>query len=437
MLSQPRTVLASRPRSRLGRRIGFSAGFRLFVGAFFGYALFAAGAVWGYHLELEEALERTADAAYLLFSRAPHYGAIATHWPPLAAILQVPLVLLLQIGGGSLQFGGNLLAALAAAGTLVVLERLFGVCDLSRRWRAALLLLYGLNPMVLFYAINGTSESLLLFWLCLAFYGLVCWWRGRPASASGLSGLAMSAAFLTRYESVVLAGAMALAFASGPPRRRRHRWMGLALFGTPVLYTVSFWLAFNLITMRSPFFFVRDASTDLTTLSLMVSPEQRALTAQLSASLAATLSFSGVRLLLIFPLGLPLIALAAWSGWRGGRAHARRLLQMLTGLAITSLAVQTLMLFLGLRLPGLRPFLLLIPISFILFAVLVSQWKQEGSSKGERCAAEPTGSRLLPSHPIWLLLFLASNAVTLAVMAHPAPATDEAPFVAALRSGEP
>src|SRR5512145_1193502 len=124
----------------------------LFTVAFFSYALLAAVAIWRYNLAMGDAVARTANAAYVLFSRNPHYGAIGTVWPPLTSTLQVPLVWFFQVTLGYPQFAGNILSALAGASNLVLLRRLFQACGLGASAQATLLALYALNTMVLFYA---------------------------------------------------------------------------------------------------------------------------------------------------------------------------------------------------------------------------------------------------------------------------------------------
>lgn len=395
----------------------------LFTCTFAFYTLLAAGAVHYYNLEMGDALARTANAAYVVLSRDPHYGAIGTVWPPLTSTLQIPLVWLLVHVGAPAQFAGNLVSALATAGTLVVLYRLFGALALSDRWRWTLLLLYAGNPLVLFYAINGMSEALFIFWIVFALYGVVRWWQTQHAGSLGISGVAMSGAFLTRYEAIALAGVMALTFAYDVRRRGDdHPFVRITLFVTPVLYTILFWLGFNFITMKSPLYFLKSPYADFTNLNPLVSTEQRGLIAQLSSSLVATVGYSGVRSLVVFLPALPLAIVSAWQGWRRRATDEENgisLLLVLPVLAFSIVAFDTLLLFLGVFPTGIRFYLHLIPFAIVVFAVLAAR---------------------LPAvyaRPRWAVALVAGTLLTGVIMAQPALAPQEATFLRAMRTGQP
>ena len=70
-----------------------------------------------------DALSRTANAYYVLYSRDPHLAAIGFIWPPLPSILQLPLLPITK-ALNIIPFTGNIISALSGAACLVMMNKL-------------------------------------------------------------------------------------------------------------------------------------------------------------------------------------------------------------------------------------------------------------------------------------------------------------------------
>ena len=81
------------------------------------------------------------------------------------------------------------LSALAAGLLMASLNSLMRVCDINLIFRVILLILFGLNPMFVYYAGNGDPTILGLFLLGVALTALISWSvtdQTRHLAAAGL-----------------------------------------------------------------------------------------------------------------------------------------------------------------------------------------------------------------------------------------------------------
>ena len=141
---------------------------------------------------------RTASAIHVVLGRAPHLAATGFVWNPLPPLAQVPHVPLLD-RLGLVYLAGPAMSAAFAAAAVWVLDRLFRAPGLSAAWRVALLLLYALNPLILFYAVIGLSEAPFLFFLLGALAAYARWTPDGGPQALVVCAAATAAAFLVRY----------------------------------------------------------------------------------------------------------------------------------------------------------------------------------------------------------------------------------------------
>src|SRR3990172_1357561 len=153
---------AREPLSLTGRWVGAIArlSFPLRLSLAFGvlYLLLAWWLYFPSHVWLGDAVARTANGVYAVLSRDRHLAAIGFVWLPGPTIVQLPFILLLDAGRAPL-FAGNLMSVISAAATVLVLWRLLERLQVPPRYNLALVALYALNPMTLFYAANGMSEA--------------------------------------------------------------------------------------------------------------------------------------------------------------------------------------------------------------------------------------------------------------------------------------
>jgi hypothetical protein len=212
---------------------------------------------------MSDALSRTANAYYSLFSRDPHLAAIGFVWNPLPSLVQIPMLPLAKLWP---PFASHGVAAIVQSGLFMA----GAVCQLHRTLQDmqvrtgtvwVLTALFALHPEILYYGMNGMSEAGFIFFLVIASRQLLSWTRACRADALAGAGLAMGAAYLTRYEAVA-AGMAATAFvagltyvrSTGNARERRAAALADALvIGVPVTFSVAVWAVTSWLIVGTPF----------------------------------------------------------------------------------------------------------------------------------------------------------------------------------------
>ncbi len=252
------------PADSLEARAGRPTFARFELRAIFGISLLAnLAAAWWLSFVAGigngDALSRTANAFYVIFSRDPHLAAIGFVWPPLPSFLQLPLLPIAR-WVGQVEFSGPVLSALFGAGSLVVLNRVIAELSAGRALRWTLLALTQLHPEFWYLAGSGMAEPVLLFSLLLALLGYLRMPRLRAAILAA-TGLAMGV--FVRYETLgMIAGIVgAVLIQRWPPWRNWEQALEgrlLTLLAPPV-YALFLWLFWNWQVMGDPLFFQRSA----------------------------------------------------------------------------------------------------------------------------------------------------------------------------------
>lgn len=221
------------------------------------YALVGIIGVRMFDLTTPATTSQIGDVAAMLWSRAPHYGTLVTTWPLLPILLElIPVWIIMPLTGNPL-YAASVVAAAAAAFNVVLLYRLLLLVGVARRTVWLSIALWVFNPALLLFAASGSSMSLLISGLLLTIYGLARWWHSGGPNFIGLSGLGAAVAMLCSYGSLALSVLVGGVFLYGFRRRQMERPMAwLTLFIMPSLFTLLFWMAFNLITMRHPLAFL-------------------------------------------------------------------------------------------------------------------------------------------------------------------------------------
>ncbi len=111
-------------------------------------------------------------------------------------------------------------------------------------WMA--IVLYGLNPFVIFYTITGMETSLYLFLLTLIFWRFVKMVQSSSSSYLGI-GILSGLLLLTRTESIILLGCLFVALLVPSRTRLRH---ALEL-GVPTLVAALVWMGWSWSTVHS------------------------------------------------------------------------------------------------------------------------------------------------------------------------------------------
>ncbi len=179
--------------------------------------------------------------------------------PPLPALLQLPLVLLFP-PLATTGFAANLLGAICAGVTAVLLLGLAADSGLPRAWRWPLVGVLVVHPMVLGPAASGAPMALLTALLLGGAWALLRWSQTEGLRDLIVASVLLSAALITRYETVfIVVGA--LIYLSWRTLRDDRSWSKLEgtliTFGLPIVYVGGIWIVANWAIMGDPWHFAR------------------------------------------------------------------------------------------------------------------------------------------------------------------------------------
>ena len=257
-----------RPARRGGRRLPSRrvleslAIFAVFFGLYFviGYRV-----VVDLHLVNFDALARLAHAYFVWWNEPPKLAAVGFVWPPVQTLVFLPFALIKPLATSLAALPA--MSAVFMAGLMVVLNRTLGVAEMAWYARYPLLVLFGVNPMIVYYGANGMAEAVYLFFLTAAVYFLIRWNLTRRTHLLAFVGLAMALSMLSRYEilpfALVVAAAIGAITLAGRERVYRPQELegSLLLYLAPVAYAGSAWLFFNWLILGDPLSFLRFGPT--------------------------------------------------------------------------------------------------------------------------------------------------------------------------------
>src|SRR5436305_1321955 len=164
-----------------------------------------------------DALDRLTRAYMVWHNEPPKLAAIGFAFPPLTTLVYLPFTAIKPLASSLVAL--PLMSSLFGGWMIVAMNRLLARCSLpsGRRW--LLLALFGLNPLVVFYAGNGMSEIVGLALLTASLYCFISWFRTEQPRYLVAAGLAFSMLALLRYSFGIWAVAVALLLAFGLGRR--------------------------------------------------------------------------------------------------------------------------------------------------------------------------------------------------------------------------
>jgi len=198
-----------------------------------------------------DAVSRMANGYYVLYSRDPHLAAIGFVWNPLQSVAVIPVLLFKDLwpAVATHDVAAGLVSAFASAGAVYQMGLALREWGVRRVPRLLLLIGFGVNPMVIYYAGNGMSEALYTFTLVATTRYLLRWLRKGDLRSLVYAAFALGIAYLDRNEAVgsaLLAGALvflvSLSRVTGARRRRIMVAMtDCAVLLLPVLTTFVAW----------------------------------------------------------------------------------------------------------------------------------------------------------------------------------------------------
>src|SRR3954469_6950476 len=194
------------------------------------------------HVVVFDALDRLTRAYLVWHNDPPKLAAIGFVFPPMTTLVFIPFAAIKPLATSLIAL--PLTTCLFAGGMMVMVNRTFARCEMPVFVRLPLLILFGANPLIVFYAGNGMSEAVYLFFLGWAIYCFIAWYLTvQPRFLIG-AGIAMSIAVLTRYGLIWYALTMAILVGAALIRRARVRDEvegSVIAFGAPIIYALTLW----------------------------------------------------------------------------------------------------------------------------------------------------------------------------------------------------
>ena len=316
-----------------------------------------------------DALARTASALYVVLSRDPHLAAIGFVWNPLPSIVQIPLVLALDPFGLA-HLAGPIQSAAFGAGSVFILDRILRLLGTGTWRRRALLLAYGLDPIIVFYGANGMSESPLIFFMLAATHQFVRWARGGPYSTLIFFALLSAGTFLVRYEGIAFAAAgilgLTAAFLFGKDLNPDRLEAILLTYTAPISYVVALWIFFNWILVGDPLHFYRSSYGNVALTAGFRSGGETYLSGAVG-SIAGSAAYAAVQSAYVFPASVLIAALAAIRGL----LRKEHVTLGVLGFALSLPAFHAYLVYSGTSFGWLRFFIYCVPFSFVLLPLVL------------------------------------------------------------------
>lgn len=278
----------------------------LFFGVVYGvvgYFLLTDGRIVNF-----DSLQRLNDAYMVWWNSPPKLAAIPLDSAPLGSIAYMPMTLIKPVATSLVAM--PILSAVAAGFMMAAINSILRRCEMSLGLRLAVLLLFGLNPMLVFYAGNGDITVIGMMLAAVGLLSVISWRMTSETRHLAGAGLAIGIAVMFDYGYALWAVGFVIALMmvggerESPEDRQRS---SLFVFLTPALYALLVWTLINFVLLGSPFGWI-NADTGLIQVNTTGSLD--AITATLGSSLGDLFDV----VLGVAPLGLAVIVLLLVAG---------------------------------------------------------------------------------------------------------------------------
>lgn len=287
-----------------------------------------------------DAISRVQGALAVVAGRDPHPESIGFIWGPFPTLFQVPFVGL-RAWWPALTESSMAAVLVSAVCTGLLVAQLI---DWARavgsprwsRWSVAVLTMA--SPLVLLYGANGMSEACWMVLLVLAVRSLARWADEDDLGALVVGGVALGAAYLTRYEtaaSILAAGAFVVFVSAGrrpvddgwergtvggvvggPRRRLRSIALDLAILAFPIGAAVVGWSLVSYAVVGEP---LAQLTSDYGNAALVRDGAGAIESIIGDTSVPGRVGFYLRQLAVVAPLLIPLLLVAWWVGGRTAR----------------------------------------------------------------------------------------------------------------------
>ena len=249
-------------RSRAFRRVRSESGIVALI-AFATYLTVGLLLDFKYTILPLDAVSRMANGYYVLWSRDPHLAAVGFVWSPLQSFADIPLLLFKPFFPvlATHDLAGTMVTVLAGVGAVHQLHAALSEWGVRRGPRLALTLVFGINPMVLYYAGNGMSDMLYVFLLVMATRYFLRWLHDGGLRPLVYAGSAVGLAYLDRYEALGAAGIAAVVVLGASYQRSQGRFRlrlmtasaDVTVFLAPLVATFVAWAVMSYVITGQAF----------------------------------------------------------------------------------------------------------------------------------------------------------------------------------------
>lgn len=344
----------------------FSISFTIFIIAAY-FLVFKLQFIYG------DALSRTFHAYSVFFGNQPKLASIGFVWPPIPTLVQLPLVLISPLN--TLGFAGNITSALFMSLAVVYLNKIFKYFEIGFLFRTLLLLMFILNPMILFFGANGMSEAIAICFIVASTYFLISYLNTKRITYILKLGASVSLAVMSRWEMGALIPVIILILATSvylnPINKRFQKAEGIILlFSTPVIFTIVIWILANWVIMGNPFNFLTSIYSNTSQSGQLF--QQEYVFKELLGNFGTVFLFVSKRIFFLYPAYLVIGTLIFIKAIK----NKKTLLPIsLLLLSLPILIFQLALLYKGQSFGWLRFFIYIIPFTYIFVGYLILDLK--------------------------------------------------------------
>ena len=205
------------------------------------------------HVVSFDAMHRLNEAYMTWWNSPPKLAAITLEQPPLGALAFLPFALIKPLATSLVAM--PVLTAIAAGMLMALLNSILRRCEMPAVFRFAMIIVFGLNPMVVYYAGNGEPVVLGMVLAAISLLSIISWYITDETRGLVGAGLAMGGALFIDYQYGVWAIGLALAvliIASGKGDGEDRLRSSLIVFITPFVYGLLVWTLLNWVILGDP-----------------------------------------------------------------------------------------------------------------------------------------------------------------------------------------
>ncbi|WP_414150166.1 transposase [Acetobacterium carbinolicum] len=334
---------------------------------------------YGMGVLLNDSFSRTANAFYVVFIKPQRYASIGLVWNPLPSTVQIPFMYLAELWRpiASKGISGTITTAFFAALSAGMILKTFHKFKVPNGYALLVTLLYTLNPFIFFYGANGMSETISYFFIIYSVCSITQWIKFGMSKYMIHLGFALAGLFLTRYEAIPFATAIAICsvlnilfnpdekqYILKNNKKERYYYIEGTLILTflPLVYIILLWILFNFVISGNPLYFLNSVYSNVS----------QSYFASINGSYFEVLIYVLKRALPFLPLFITIM---------GMRLIQKKIIKYdfisLAILVIIMLAFHYLMLIKGNSYGWLRFFSYSLPICIAWLPYEISEWKSK------------------------------------------------------------